>query len=136
MQSALEPRRKAIIFVFGAFGPLAAIAACILSLVPSVGLRAVTFEWPMLIYLYAYLFGIVPALVTGITYAFVPRNWRRIVLSPIYGGVISALFGLIFGFREVLWLGAAAILGAAAALVCAICVRLLKADVRSVATSA
>ena len=129
--AAREPKRRAIIFVFGAFGPLAGVLAV------SVVFLASQFGQNMLVLLEfvfknlwaPYLVGILPALVAGIAYAFAPPAWRRIVLSPFYGAIPSAIAASFLGAGEPLTVaGAAAIVGAGAALICAITVRVMGFD--------
>ncbi len=73
--------------------------------------------------------GLVPALVTGMIYAFLPAALQRIVVAPIVGGVVSAGYALlfteitdqpIFGLSGAGWYTVA---GAGAALICAVIAR-------------
>jgi hypothetical protein len=111
---------------------------------PGVGTLIAMWHWIVaslftLLFLFAmfgYALGFVPALLTGVTYSFLPLRWPRVVLSPILGAAIASAFAgslqLVRGAAvESLFLeglGAWSLAGAGASLVCAIACRLLKLD--------
>jgi|CXWL01.1.fsa_nt_gi hypothetical protein len=80
------------------------------------------------------LLGFVPALLTGLIYAFLPAALQRIVVAPAVGGVVSAAYAVLFTqitydqiyyLPGVVWYAAA---GAGAALACAAVARKFRID--------
>lgn len=80
------------------------------------------------------LLGFMPALLTGLIYAFLPTALQRIVVAPVVGGVISAGYAIFFlqvtqqnvyCLPGVVWYAGA---GAGAALVCAAVARKFRID--------
>lgn len=78
--------------------------------------------------------GCIPALVTGVAYAFLPAALQKIAVAPVIGGVISASYAVlftevandnVFGLSGVGWYTVA---GAGAALICAVVARQFRID--------
>ena len=131
--TAGEPKRRTIIFIFGALGPLAGALASVTAYVATQSggplLSALGFVFS---YLWApYLVGTLPALAAGTAYAFAPHGWQRIMLSPVYGAIPSAIGAAFFNVGDRLGIMIlAASIGAMAALICAIIVRMMCLDSR------
>lgn len=71
-----------------------------------------------------FLVGVLPALVAGIACAFASPALQRIVPSPLYGAIPSAIAAIFVGIGETSEAAfIAAAVGAGAALICAITVR-------------
>jgi len=128
-----EPKRRAIIFIFGAIGPLAGtLASATVYFATQSGGPVLALIGFMFSYLWVpYLVGTLPALAAGTAYAFVPRAWQRIILSPVYGAIPSAIGASFFNVSDRLGIMIiAASVGAMAALICAIIVRSMGLDSR------
>lgn len=130
---AARPKRLPIVLLFAGFGPaVGALAVCAFFLAlmltdPSTASSAIplTLGAVLMVVVFGYWIGFVPALVTGLLFAFAPASLQRVILSPIYGLIAIWIAtrvgnlvtgGAMGGGSEPFMLAA----GAIAALVCAL----------------
>lgn len=87
---------------FAAFGPPIGAAVVLLAfagLALGAGLAAalaVLASAPLFL-VFGYVFGLGPALIAGVAYAWAPRALQRIVLAPLYGVAAVWLFHFVAG---------------------------------------
>jgi hypothetical protein len=94
MAESGTPKRFFTVFTFaglgpalGALGVLAFFFAMMLTDASTSAMQAASLSLgaSVMFLIFGYWFGVVPALLTGLFYAFAPTSLQRIVLSPLYG---------------------------------------------------
>ncbi|MEZ5957170.1 MAG: hypothetical protein R3C27_08185 [Hyphomonadaceae bacterium] len=127
--------RFVTLLLFTFVGPfMGTLAVLILALSSGGGSSSLAWEGVpsaiLILVMMGYVFGIGPALVTGIVYALIPHALQRIVFAPLYGVVATWAFfeiaGLVSpGFSALGQSGAMWLIGGVAALGCAAMARLM-----------
>ncbi|HEX6859988.1 MAG TPA: hypothetical protein VF138_07280 [Caulobacteraceae bacterium] len=113
--------RAALIGIAAAVGPPAGGALIFLVMLVVSGGRAFVF-FPIIVF-GSYLFGLVPALLSGVLISLLPRPRRltmHVATCVFSGGLIAWIFGLVIAPRDLEASGLLALCGAVAGLACAL----------------